>query len=110
MVLMNRVGMVLLVEAAVHPVGRGEVTLPGGRAGAGVPAVVVVVAGTAKQGQCLGFMCSVYLGCSRRVTYVGTCIDSGLVAIIPETISTSPDSAIKSTLVTLKRPSPKLAG
>jgi hypothetical protein len=105
----NRAGMEMLVGVDARLVGKGEAILPGGRAGAGVPAVVT--AGTAKQGQCLGFMSSVYLGCSRRDPFhMGAFIDSGHVVRILGIISTSQDSVTKSTLATLKRLSLKLAG
>lgn len=102
----NQAGMEMVVVVAALLVEIGAM-LPGGRAGAGV---LVVAAGTGKQGQCLGFMCSIYLGCScRDPFYLGTCIDSDVVIIL-EITSTSRDSAIKSILATSKQLLLKLAG
>jgi hypothetical protein len=101
----NRAGMGTLVGVGAHLV-ESEVTPLGGR---GAEALVVMV-GMVKQGQCLGFMSSVYLGCScRDPFYMGAFINAGYVVITLETTSTSRDLVIKSTPATLKQLLLKLA-
>jgi hypothetical protein len=104
----SKAGTGMRVRVDVRLVGKGEVTLPGGRAGAGAPAVVA--AGTVKQGQCLGFCVLSIWAVHAATRYMGAFIDSDHVAITLGTTSMYQGSAIKSILGTSKRLSLKLAG